>query len=385
MKKHLSFPAVITAIAALATLLSACGGKGGTGGGKSSDEGAPLKGQNPSDLKESVAKIDDVSISVGDFQQRINQQSPYIRARYTSLERKKEFLDNMVRFEVLAKEAGAKGFDKDPEVIRTMKQVMIQKLMKEEFDNRVKLEDVKDDECMKFYKEHNDEYNKPEEVRVSDILLKDNKKASDIIKEIAGKAKNGVIDNAIFRDLVTKNTEDAKAKESGGDLRYFAESSTEYPKELVKAAFALKEVGNFTDKAIKAGEGYHVMMLTGRRKALVRNFDEVKRQIQNRLYRDKRTQAMEDYVTELKKKSHVQVNDANLSKVMIDTSQGATFGGVPVPGGGAPAPGPGAGLPVHGGLGATMPPAGGATASGGATPIGAPPAPKAPAPSPGHP
>src|SRR4051812_437405 len=49
---------------------------------------------------EVLAKIDDVIITVGDFQNRINQQSPYVRARYTSLERKKEFLDNLVRFEV---------------------------------------------------------------------------------------------------------------------------------------------------------------------------------------------------------------------------------------------------------------------------------------------
>src|SRR5262249_14722524 len=142
-------------------VLVACSGRRG-GPKSSSDEGGPLKGQNPGDLKEAVAKIDDVTITVGEFQSRLNQQSPYIRARYTSMERKKEFLDNMVRFEVLAREAQHKGYDKDVEVIRTMKQVMIQKLMKDEFDNRVKLEDIKDDECLRFYKEHNDEYNKPE-------------------------------------------------------------------------------------------------------------------------------------------------------------------------------------------------------------------------------
>ena len=78
-----------------------------------------------------LAKVDDVTITVGEFQERINQQSPYVRARYTSMERKKEFLDNLVRFEVLAKEADRRGLTKDPEVVRTMKQVMIQKLLKD--------------------------------------------------------------------------------------------------------------------------------------------------------------------------------------------------------------------------------------------------------------
>ncbi|HJZ87597.1 MAG TPA: peptidyl-prolyl cis-trans isomerase [Polyangia bacterium] len=329
MKKLFGF-ALVCALAA------ACGQRSGRRA--SSETTGPLKGQNASDLKEAVAKIDDLTITVGEFQDRLNQQSPYIRARYTSLERKKEFLDNMVRFEVLAKEAQSKGYDKDPEVIRTMKQVMIQKLMKDEFDNRVKLEDIRDDECLKFYKEHNDEYNKPEEVRVSDISVKDAKKAREVAKEVNAKAKNGIVDNAQFRDLVTKYTEDQAAKERGGDLRYFAETSTEYPKELIKAAFALKDVGNFTAEPVKAGDGHHIMMLTGRRKALVRTFEEVKRQIQNRLYRDKRQQEMENFVAELKKKANVQVNEANMQKVMIDTSApGPTFGGMPVV---PPAPGP---------------------------------------------
>src|SRR5262249_23613934 len=60
--------------------------------------------QKPEDLAEVLAKIDDVTITVGEFQDRINKQSPYVRQRYTSVERKKEFLDNLVRFEVLAKE-----------------------------------------------------------------------------------------------------------------------------------------------------------------------------------------------------------------------------------------------------------------------------------------
>src|SRR5262245_7958506 len=129
-----------------------------------------LPAQSPAELGEVIAQIDDFKITVGDFQDRINKQSPYIRARYTSLERKKEFLDNLIRFEVMAKEAKKRGLDQDPEVVRTMKQVMIQKLMKAEFETRVKPEDIKDDEMKKFYEEHKAEYNKAEEVRVSAII-----------------------------------------------------------------------------------------------------------------------------------------------------------------------------------------------------------------------
>jgi hypothetical protein len=128
--------------------------------------------QSAEELKAVLAKIDDVTITLGEFQERINRQSPYIRARYTSLEQKKDFLDSLIRFEVLAKEAYRRGFDKDPEVVRTMKQVMIQKLMREEFDTKVTADTVPDDEMKKYYDANLAEYVKPEEVRASAIILK---------------------------------------------------------------------------------------------------------------------------------------------------------------------------------------------------------------------
>src|SRR5215831_4958870 len=126
---------------------------------------AGLPGQPESELKETVAVIDGTPVTVAEIQDRINKQSPYVRARYTSLEQKKEFLDNMVRFEVLAAEAKKRGYDKDSEVLRAMKQGMIQRLLKEEFETRVKPEDITEAEMKKFYDEHLSDYNKPEEVR----------------------------------------------------------------------------------------------------------------------------------------------------------------------------------------------------------------------------
>src|SRR5215510_2808374 len=137
--------------------------------------GAPP--QSAEELKAVLAKIDDVTITLGEFQERINRQSPYIRARYTSLEQKKDFLDSLIRFEVLAKEAYRRGIDKDPEVVRTMKQVMIQKLMRDEFDARVTADAIPDAEMKAYYDANVAEYIKPEEVRVSAIIVKNKAQA----------------------------------------------------------------------------------------------------------------------------------------------------------------------------------------------------------------
>lgn len=269
--------------------------------------------------QEVLAKIDDVVITVGDFQTRINQQSPYVRARYTSLERKKEFLDNLVRFEVLAKEALARGLQNDDEVVRTMKQVMIQKLMKDQFDSAVRLEDISDAEIKAYFDAHPEEFNKPEEVRVADILVKDDKTAKKVLLD--GRIKG--VDNAGFRTLVAEYSQDPMTKDRGGDLRYFDANTKELPAEIVKAAFSLVNLGDVSPP-VRSGAGFHILKLTGRRKALVRGLDEVKPQIKNRLYRDKRQQAMEDFVKKLREKAKVEVHEDRLAKVSIDTSGGGS-------------------------------------------------------------
>src|SRR5512140_665852 len=192
--------------------------------------------QSQAELSAPLAKIDDVTITLGEFQERINRQSPYIRARYTSLEQKKEFLDSLVRFEILAKEAYKRGLDKDPEVVRTMKQVMIQKLMRDEFDAKVTADTVKDADMKSYYDANVAEYVKPEEVRASAIILKNRAQADRVLLEAKGDPGKT---NKGFRDLVAKYTADEETKLRGGDLRYFDMTTKDLPAPVVKAAFAL--------------------------------------------------------------------------------------------------------------------------------------------------
>jgi peptidyl-prolyl cis-trans isomerase C len=287
-------------------------------------EGPGAAPQSPEELKAPLAKVDDVVITIGEFQERINRQSPYIRARYTSMEQKKEFLDTLVRFEILAKEAARRGFDKDPEVVRTMKQVMIQKLMKDEFENKVQPDDITEAEMQAFFKEHADEYNKPEEVRVSAIILKNKGSAEKVAKEAIGDKGQS---NKGFRELVAAHSVDETTKIRGGDLRYFSRDTTEIPKPVVEAAFSLNKTGDVAGP-IDAGNGtFYILKQTGRRKALSKSYEDVKRQIQNRIYRDKRTLSQQTFIDNLKKNAQIMVYDDNLKKVRIDTSARAADDG----------------------------------------------------------
>ena len=267
-----------------------------------------------------LAQVDETVITVGEFQERINSQSPYVRARYTSLEHKKEFLDNLVKFEILAQEARRKGYDKDPEVLRTMKQVMIQKLLKQEFD-KVRIEDIAEGDIKTYFDAHQDEFNKPPEVRVSMILVKDEATAKKVLEDARIKG----LENAGFRDLVGQYSTDQETKDRGGDLRFFDAGSKELPKEVVDAAFKLQNIGDVSG-AIKTKGGLAILKLTGQRKALVRSLDDVKQQIRSKLYRERRQKMMDEFEQGLRQRAKVDVRPEKLGKVQIDTSGGAATG-----------------------------------------------------------
>jgi peptidyl-prolyl cis-trans isomerase C len=293
----------------------------------SRDPGGPggpaAPAQSPDELSAPLAKIDDVTITLGELQERINRQSPYIRARYTSLEQKKEFLDSLIRFEVLAKEAARRGLDRDPEVVRTMKQVMIQKLMRDKLDAEITADTVSDAEMRAYYNANLADYVKPEEVRVSALIVKSRAQAERVAGEARGEAGKT---NKGFRDLVARYSQDEDSKLRGGDLRYLDAATREVPAPVVKAAFALANTGDVSG-VVDAGNGtWYVLKQTGRRRAMTKSFDDAKPAIRNKLFRDKRVAAQKEYVDKLRAAARIEIDEANLAKVRIDTSQAVDDG-----------------------------------------------------------
>ena len=302
--------------------------------------------QSNAELSEAVAKVDDQAISVGDLQERINKQSPFVRAKYTTPDKKKEFLDSLIRFEVLANEAERRGYDKDPEVMRVMKQQMISKFLQKDFESKLKVEDVPDAEVEKYYNEHPTEFNQKDEVRVSEILVKDKSKADKALAEAKALPKGSATgaDQKGFRDLVTKYSEDEESKARGGDLSFFDKDTTKVSKPIVEASFKLAEVGDVV--SVKTEKGWAVLRLGQKRPGFNRPLAEVKRQIQQRLFRDLRSKSMDNFVADLKKKRKIEVREENLAKIVIDTGTGTGAGGPGMPGmAGLPGMPPGPGGP----------------------------------------
>ena len=282
--------------------------------GEAFDSGLPKEHQD-----KVVARVGDMTITLKEFERRLKQQAPYAQIRFNSPERKREFLDNIVRFEVLAAEAAKAGYDRDPDVVQQMKQTMVRKLMAKEVQGLVKLSDITDAEMKKYYDDHSDTYHKPEQVRVSQILIKDAAKAKKTHAEVVRKTNADRRNyRKVFADMAREHTEDGATKPRGGDLRFFArtEEGGGQTKAVSDAAFALAKIGDIS-LPFQSEQGWHVLLLTGRKNRYDRAFDQVKRQIQNRLYREKKKQATDKYVADLKAKARVESKAELLDLVKV--------------------------------------------------------------------
>jgi peptidyl-prolyl cis-trans isomerase C len=294
------------------------------GCGKPKEADAPAKKAEKHGLTEEQAKlplvvVGDSTVTLGQFAEQIAEKSPYLRARYASPARRRELLEELVKFELMAKEASRRGLDKTEEVERAKRQVMVQQMMKTEFEDKVKLSDISDSEIEAYYKAHPEEFNKPAQVRASHIVLRDETKAKRVLK-LALEAK----EDEVFRKLVSEYSEDEVSKAEGGDLHFFSKPEERTPKDpalpeaVVQAAFKLENLGDVYPELVKSPAGYHIVRLTSKRKALARTLDHARRPIQNKLWREKREAAVSAFIQDLRAKAHIEEHLALLDQVQVD-------------------------------------------------------------------
>jgi peptidyl-prolyl cis-trans isomerase C len=291
-------------------LLASCQGKQGQ-----SAAGGENKG-------EAIATIDGKTlVTVDQLEDQLREQSPFVRSRYTDPSKKKEFLDSLVRFELLSREAAKQGFDKDPEVVKDTKKAMVQRLLRKKFDEDPALSKISDDELKDYFEQHKDDYVKPERVRVQLIEFKgapgDSKVLAEAKKDVTEareKTKKG--DLAAYSLLARTRSDDDATKMRGGDSDYKThdELAKVYGDGVASAAMGLKEINDISD-VTRGIDGWYVVRLAGRQNAINRTFEQVKPAIQARAWHEKRTKLYDAYVKELEDKSGVKIDEAALAKI----------------------------------------------------------------------
>ena len=156
---------------------------------------------------------------------------------------------------------------------------------------------VSEAEIRSWYDAHPENYSMPEERQASHILIPfegddDREKAKDIAKTKAEEVLKEVQKTPDkFADLAKQYSKDPGSAENGGDLGFFAANAM--LKSFSDAVFGLKE-GEISE-VVESELGYHIIKLTGVKKARQRSLEEVHPEIEGEL---KRQEAMKKFAEE---------------------------------------------------------------------------------------
>lgn len=164
---------------------------------------------------------------------------------------------------------------------------------------------ISTEEISKYYEAHKQEFDRPEEVRIREILISTEKKDPSEIpalekkaQEVLQKARSG----EKFDELATKNSDGSTAKE-GGDLGFFPRG--QMVKEIEEAAFKLRR-GQVSD-ILKTKFGFVIIKVEEKHEAGIQKMEVVMNDIRDQIMGTKAQPAIREYLVKLRKQSFIEV------------------------------------------------------------------------------
>lgn len=153
---------------------------------------------------------------------------------------------------------------------------------------------VTDAEVEQYFRQHRSEYDQPEQVRASHILLESDAEARFVLARLRRGDK--------FEDLARQYSKDPGSKEQSGDLGFV--SRGQLVGEFEKAAFTLRP--GQVSGIVKTQFGYHLIKVTGRKDPQPANLAQVRDQIRAQLLSKKREAAFQAWLKRIKAQAKIK-------------------------------------------------------------------------------
>jgi peptidyl-prolyl cis-trans isomerase SurA len=321
--------------------------------------GAPwLLGQDDTVVEEIIVRINNNIITRADLRRareqllaEMHQQEPNATAQQEK-DREKDLLRDLIDQQLLLQKGEELGISADTEVVKRLdelrkqmhadsmedleKAAQAQGISFEEFKQNMKNGiitqrvigqevgghiSVTQQEIQQEYDKHKAEMERPEQVRLSEILISTQaappvktEKGKEVLPEAPSpenvaqaQAKADQVyallqKGSKFADLA-KQYSDGPTSANGGDLEYFKRGTMS--KELEQQVFALKP-GEYT-KPIRTNQGFVILEVTEHQQAGIPPLKDVEARIQENIYMTKMQPALRDYLTKLRENAYIDI------------------------------------------------------------------------------
>jgi peptidyl-prolyl cis-trans isomerase SurA len=216
---------------------------------------------------------------------------------------------NLETMEDLEKAATQQGVSFEDYKLQMKNSILSQRVIGEEVGRRIS---VSPEDIEKFYNEHKQEFNQPEQVALSEILISTDKSAKNPsddegerttvaeakAKSVYEKLKSG----AKWDDLVKANS-DGETAAQGGQLGLYKRG--QLAKELEDKVFPLK-TGEYSEP-IHTRQGFLILKADRHIPAGVPPLKDVQNEVQNALYYERLQPALRQYLTKLREDAFIEV------------------------------------------------------------------------------
>jgi peptidyl-prolyl cis-trans isomerase SurA len=321
--------------------------------------GVPLLlAQDDTVVEEIIARINNNIITRADLKRArdqlltdMHQQEPNATAAQEK-DREKDLLRDLIDQQLLLQKGEELGINADTELVKRLdelrkqmhadsmedleKAAQAQGVSFEEFKQNMKNSiitqrvigqevgghiSVTQQEIQQAYDQHKAEMERPEQVRLSEILISTQtappvktEKGTEVLPQPASPeavAKAQAKADQVYAllqkggkfDDLAKQYSDGPTSAVGGDLEYFKRGTLS--KELEQQVFAMK-AGEYT-KPIRTNQGFVILKVTEHQDAGIPPLKDVESRIQENLYMTKMQPALRDYLTKLREDAYIDI------------------------------------------------------------------------------
>jgi len=177
--------------------------------------------------------------------------------------------------------------------------LMRQAVLFSEVDRQIVIDDA---EIVKEYRARPELYTEPEEVSLRGIFLSESDHPAEALESKKNEISAKLTAGENFASLAGLYS-DGPIKDVQGDLGSF--KTKELDPVLEKAVAGLQP--GQTSAWVKAKNGWYLIRLENRKASRLRPFEEAKKDIEERIFSQKREQAIDEYMGKLRQKNYIKI------------------------------------------------------------------------------
>ncbi len=243
-----------------------------------------------------VARVGNWSITIDDFNNKLTKLKEILpEFDPTDVNSKKLILEELVRQELLVKDAEDSGIAKDKEILETVEDFRKTLLVQEVATQLTKDVKVTEEEARDYYDKNKTDFTVKTEWKVREILVPSETEANDILVQL--------LQGGDFVAIAKEKSKSATASK-GGDMGWVEK----FPFDQMRASVTALDKGK-TSGVFKGPNGYYIVKLEDKRGGAPKPFLAIKSDLIKRLTLRKQQEIVLDRLNVLAAKTKIQVNE----------------------------------------------------------------------------